>query len=127
MHRKRKIRWLVSEQESSGKSVKREQLATRISTFSSTFASFSDSICLRTSSHHLENGRAKALLALPLAPALCCSIPLYCLTLYCPIINTIWCHELPYNKNLYGGLILGINTLYRLLCFFKLFLWSVKG
>ncbi len=32
------------------------------------------------------------------------------------------CHELPQaHKNLYGGLILGVNTLYRLFCYFKLF------
>ena len=29
--------------------------------------------------------------------------------------------------NLYGGLILGVNTLYRLFCFFKLFLMDGKG
>ncbi len=34
-------------------------------------------------------------------------------------------HEL--HKNLYGGLILGVNTLYRLLCFFKLFPMVGKG
>ncbi len=37
-------------------------------------------------------------------------------------------HELPYvHKNLYGGLILGVNTLYRLFCFFKLFPVVGKG
>ena len=29
--------------------------------------------------------------------------------------------------NLYGGLILGVNTLYRLFCLFKLFLMVGKG
>ena len=29
--------------------------------------------------------------------------------------------------NLYGGLILGVNTLYRLFCFFKPFLMVSKG
>ncbi len=37
-------------------------------------------------------------------------------------------HELPYaHKNIYGGLILGINTLYRLFCFNKLFPMVGKG
>ncbi len=31
------------------------------------------------------------------------------------------------HKNLYGGLILGVNTLYRLFCFFKLFPKVGKG
>ncbi len=34
-------------------------------------------------------------------------------------------HEL--HKNLYGGLILGVNTLYSLFCFFKLFPMVGKG
>ncbi len=37
-------------------------------------------------------------------------------------------HEFPYvHKNSYGGLILGVNTLYRLFCFFKLFPMVGKG
>ncbi len=37
-------------------------------------------------------------------------------------------HELPYpHKNVYGGLILGVNTLYRLFCIFNLFPMVAKG
>ncbi len=52
----------------------------------------------------------------------------------CPFVNPLSTndaymrHELPYaHKNLYGSLILGVNTLYRFFCFFKLFPMVGKG
>ncbi len=47
-----------------------------------------------------------------------------CLTLYQPMMHIC---VMSSHKNLYGGLILGVNTLYRLICFFKLFPMVGKG
>ncbi len=47
------------------------------------------------------------------------------LTLYQPMTHNIMCHE-PIRIYM-GGLILGVNTLYRLFCLFKLFPMVGKG
>ncbi len=79
--------------------------------------------------------------ALPLSPYCCSPVCFYCVMMPVSIVcsHPISVNTLPTNdalcvmsshkpKIIYmGGLILGINTLYRLFCFLSCFLWSVKG
>ncbi len=55
------------------------------------------------------------------------SVRLYLLTLYQPMTHMcIMSSHKPIRINM-GGLIVGVNTLYRLFCFFKLFPMVGKG